>query len=58
MKLSKNETKIIALIGKGKKNREIAEILNLKEGSVAQYIYNLCRVTGATNRIELFNKLK
>lgn len=57
-KLSDKENKIIELIGKGLQNGEIADRLGLTRGTVGQYIHNLCRVTGARNRIELYNMLK
>lgn len=56
--LTDKELKIIELIGKAKTNKEIAEIIGIKDTSVAVYIHNLCRLTGACNRIDLFNKLK
>lgn len=58
MKLNTKECKIIKMIGQGYTNQEIAKELNLKKSSVAIYIYNLCRISEAKNRIELFNKLK
>lgn len=57
-KLTEKEQKIVELIGKAKTNKEIAEVLGIKDTSVAVYIHNLCRFVGASNRIDLFNKLK
>ena len=57
-KLSKQEQKIVELIGQAKTNKEIAQEIGIKETSVATYIHNLCRFVGANNRIDLFNKLK
>ena len=57
MILREKEKKIVQLIGQGKTNKEIAQMLKLKDTSVAQYIYNMCRLAGAGNRIELYNLL-
>lgn len=57
MILREKEKKIVQLIGQGKTNKEIAQMLDLKDTSVAQYIYNMCRLVGAGNRIELYNLL-
>ena len=57
MILREKEKKIVQLIGQGKTNKEIAQALKLKDTSVAQYIYNMWRLGGAGNRIELYNLL-
>lgn len=56
MKLSEKEKRIIQLIGEAKTNREIAEVIGVKETSVGVYISNLCRMTDSKNRIDLYNK--
>ena len=56
--ITEREQKIIDYIGQGLTNKEIAEKMNVSKNSVGIYIYNLCRLSGAKNRIELFNKLK
>ena len=58
MELNEKEKDIIKMIGKGYTNKEIGEKLHLKKTSVAIYIYNLCRIYEAKNRIDLFNKFK
>lgn len=57
-KLSKKETMLVEMIGNGMTNSEIAVGLGITKASVGVYIHNLCRIVGARNRIELFNKLK
>ena len=58
MELTEIEKLLINLIGEAKTNAEIAEILKIKESSVGVYVYNLCRLLGAKNRIDLYNKFK
>lgn len=58
MELTEKEKQLIKLIGEAKTNSEIAEILKIKEGSVGVYIHNLCRIFGAKNRIDLYNKFQ
>ena len=57
-KFTEREQNIIYLIGKGFTNKEIAEAMGISKNTVGMYIYNLCRIAGAKNRIELFNTLK
>lgn len=49
---------LVEMIGNGMTNSEIAVGLGITKASVGVYIHNLCRIVGARNRIELFNKLK
>lgn len=57
-KLTEVEKSIVYLIGKGFTNTEIAENLGKAKGTVATYIFHLCKQHGAKNRIELYNKLR
>lgn len=56
MKLTDKEKKIISLIGKALTNNEIAKRVGIKSTSIGVYIYNMCRICGAKNRIDLYNK--
>jgi DNA-binding NarL/FixJ family response regulator len=51
--LGQGETRVLELIGRGKGTKEIGETLNLKSGTVRNYISGLMRKTGAQNRQEL-----
>jgi DNA-binding NarL/FixJ family response regulator len=48
--LSQTEWQIILLVGQGRNTKEISESLNLKMGTVRNYISNMMRKTGIHNR--------
>lgn len=50
------ETRLLELIGLGKTNREIGEVLCLAESTVKWHIQKLCRQYDARNRVELLNR--
>ncbi|MDR0731076.1 MAG: response regulator transcription factor [Treponema sp.] len=50
---SQTECQIIGFISQGKTTKEIAEILNLKTGTVRNYISRLIRKTGGRNRAQM-----
>ena len=50
--LSSQELRILALISKGKSNKEIAKILNITAGTVRNYISNLMRKLNVNTRVE------
>jgi PAS domain S-box-containing protein len=51
--ISTQEREVILLIIKGYINKEIADIMGIKAGTVKNYIYNIFKKTGVQNRIEL-----
>ncbi len=50
--LTEQELRVLALIAKGKTNKEIARELNLSEGTVRNYVSNLLHKLGVSNRAE------
>jgi two-component system nitrate/nitrite response regulator NarL len=50
--LTAREEKIADLLGRGKTNREIAEILNLREKTIKHYMTNIFQKLGVRNRVE------
>lgn len=50
--LSDRELKVLALIARGKTNREIANILYLGEGTVRNYVSNILNKLSLSNRAE------
>ncbi len=50
--LTDQELRVLALIAKGKTNKEIARELNLSEGTVRNYVSNLLHKLGVSNRAE------
>jgi DNA-binding NarL/FixJ family response regulator len=52
-KMTRKEMKVLACIGKGFSNREIAAELQLKDGTVRNYISLLLQKTGLRNRTEI-----
>jgi DNA-binding NarL/FixJ family response regulator len=52
-KISRQESKIIVFISQGFSNREISELLALKEGTVRNYITSILEKTGLKNRTQL-----
>lgn len=57
-KLTEKEKMIIRGIRTGATNAEIAQALNVQTNTIGAYIYKLCRIFEAKNRIELVNKVK
>ncbi len=56
-KLPERQRQIIQLVANGKSNKQIAGILNIALPTVKNHLANLYRKYGATNRVELLNKL-
>lgn len=57
-KLTEKEKMIIKEIKTGATNSEIAQALDVQTNTIGAYIYKLCRIFEAKNRIELVNKVK
>ena len=57
-KLTEKEKVIINCIKQGYTNLEIAEFLGVQKNTIGAYIYKLCRIFDAKNRIDLVNKVK
>jgi DNA-binding NarL/FixJ family response regulator len=53
LRLTQRECEVIALIGAGLKNREIAERLTITPGTVKVHLMHIFEKTGARNRVEL-----
>ena len=51
-RLTQREQEVLALIGDGLPNPEIAAHLNLAEGTVKVHVTSILRTTGARNRVE------
>lgn len=51
--LNKTELEIITQIGKGLSNKEIAKVLDLKEGTVRNYISDILQKTGLRDRTQV-----
>ncbi len=51
--LSRRELQVMALVARGKSNREIAGLLSLSEGTVRNYVSSLMEKLGLRNRIEV-----
>ena len=56
-KLTEKEISIILGIKQGLTNAQIADIMGVQKNTVGAYIYRLCRIYGAQNRIDLINKI-
>ncbi len=52
-KIAPQERKVVLSVIKGLSNREIADVLDLSEGTVKNYIYNIFKKTNSSNRAEL-----
>ncbi|MGB0385699.1 MAG: response regulator [Ardenticatenaceae bacterium] len=50
--LSKQELRILALISTGKSNKKIAEVLQISDGTVRNYVTNLMRKLNVGSRVE------
>ena len=53
IKLSKRQGELVVLVSKGLRNKEIANILSISEGTVKVYISRLLEKVGAKDRFEL-----
>lgn len=51
--LTPSEQRVVALVGEGMKNREIAQQLGLTEHTVSNYMYRIFDKLGVSNRLEL-----
>jgi two-component system response regulator FimZ (fimbrial Z protein) len=58
IKLSNRESVVLLYFSKGKKNHEIAEILNLKQQTIGTYKLRLLKKLDVTNLIDMINKAK
>lgn len=56
--MTEKEKMIIRGIRTGATNAEIAQALNVQKNTIGAYIYKLCRIYEAKNRIDLVNKVK
>jgi len=57
-KLSNREVEVLRYLSDGKKNHEIAEILNLNEKTISTYKLRLLTKLNVTNLVDLVNKSK
>lgn len=57
-KLSAREIEVLKYLADGKKNKEIAKILNLDEKTISTYKLRLLHKLNVTNLIDLINKAK
>jgi len=51
--ITERQREIVQLVCQGLRNRDIAEMLNLTEGTVKIYLHKIYRKTGISNRTEL-----
>jgi DNA-binding NarL/FixJ family response regulator len=57
-KLSNREVEVLRYLSDGKKNKEIAKILNLNEKTISTYKLRLLQKLNVTNLVDLVNKAK
>ena len=57
-KLSNREVEVLRYLSDGKKNNEIAKILNLNEKTISTYNLRLLQKLNVTNLVDLVNKAK
>ena len=57
-KLSNREVEVLRYLSDGKKNNEIAKILNLNEKTISTYKLRLLQKLNVTNLVDLVNKAK
>lgn len=50
---SNRQWEVVELVAKGMKNKEIAGIMNVEEGTVKQHLYRICKKTKVRDRFEL-----
>ncbi|MCG8332822.1 MAG: response regulator transcription factor [Chitinophagales bacterium] len=56
--LTPRQNEVVKLIAEGKLNKEIADILGIKEGTVRQHNYNIYKKLHVNNRTEVAKKLR
>jgi len=56
--LSKREREILALLMRGKKNKEIAKDLFISENTVKVHVYNIYKKLGVNSRLAILDLLK
>ena len=52
-RLTRRERQVMELLGQGYANREIAEMLDLREGTVRIYVHRVIRQLGLRNRVDV-----
>lgn len=52
-KLTRRERQVMQLLGQGYANKEIAEMLDLREGTVRIYVHRVIRQLGLRNRVDV-----
>lgn len=52
-KLTRREQQVMDLLGQGYSNREIAETLGLREGTIRIYVHRVIRQLGLRNRVDV-----
>ncbi len=57
LQLTAREREIVQLIAKGKSYKQIASKLFIAENTVSKHVQNIFEKTGASNKVELINKL-
>ncbi len=57
-KLSSREIEVLRYLSNGKKNKEVAEALNLNEKTISTYKLRLLAKLNVTNLVDLVNKAK
>lgn len=57
-KLTRRELQIISLVGQGRRNREIAELLKMSEGTVKAHLRSIFEKVGVENRAQLALRAK
>jgi two-component system, NarL family, response regulator, fimbrial Z protein, FimZ len=57
-KLSNREVEVLRYLSDGKKNNEVASILNLNEKTISTYKLRLLQKLNVTNLVDLVNKAK
>lgn len=52
-RLTRRERQVMALLGRGYANKEIAEALGLREGTIRIYVHRVIRQLGLRNRVDV-----
>lgn len=52
-RLTRREREVMALLGQGYSNRDIAEALGLREGTIRIYVHRVIRQLGMRNRVDV-----
>ena len=55
--LTASQTKVLRLLLTGRRNREIANELNITEGTVKQHVHALYRALGVTSRADVIARV-